>query len=64
MSKTLIVTGTSRGIGNSIVHLAVKQGYKVYALSRKIKSLPKTGLMHPLKINLSDEKDLDSFGCE
>ena len=43
MSKTLIVTGTSRGIGNSIVHLAVKQGYKVYALSRKIKSLPKLG---------------------
>ena len=61
MSKTLIVTGTSRGIGNSIVHLAVKQGYKVYALSRKIKSLPETGLMHPLKVNLSDEKDLDSF---
>ena len=63
MSKTLIVTGTSRGIGNSIVHLAVKQGYKVYALSRKIKSLPKTGLMHPLKVNLSDEKDLDSIAA-
>jgi len=63
MSKTLIVTGTSRGIGNSIVHLAVNQGYKVYALSRKIKSLPKTGLMHPLKVNLSDEKDLDSFAA-
>ena len=63
MSKTLIVTGTSRGIGYSIVHLAVKQGYKVYALSRKIKSLPKTGLMHPLKVNLSDEKDLDSFAA-
>ena len=63
MSKTLIVTGTSRGIGNSIVHLAVKEGYKVYALSRKIKSLPKTGLMHPLKVNLSDEKDLDSFAA-
>ena len=63
MSKTLIVTGTSRGIGNSIVHLAVKQGYKVYALSRKIKSLSKSGLMHPLKVNLSDEKDLDSFAA-
>ena len=63
MSKTLIVTGTSRGIGNSIVHLAVKQGHKVYALSRKIKSLPKTGLMRPLKVNLSDEKDLDSFAA-
>ncbi len=61
MSKTLIVTGTSRGIGNSIVHLAVKKGYKVYALSRKIKSLSKSGLMYPLKVNLSDEKDLDSF---
>ena len=63
MSKTLIVTGTSRGIGYSIVHLAVKKGYKVYALSRKIKSLPKTRLMHPLKVNLSDEKDLDSFAA-
>ena len=63
MSKTLIVTGTSRGIGNSIVHLAVNQGYKVYALSRKTKSLSKSGLMHPLKVNLSDEKDLDSFAA-
>ena len=63
MSKTLIVTGTSRGIGNSIVHLAAKQGYKVYALSRKTKSLPKTGLINPLKVNLSNEKDLDTFAA-
>ena len=63
MSKTLIITGTSRGIGNSIVHLAANQGYKVYALSRKIKSLPETEMVYPLKVNLSDEKDLDSFAA-
>ena len=34
MSKTIVVTGASRGIGHAIVKLAAKKNYKVYALSR------------------------------
>lgn len=34
MSKNIIVTGTSRGIGFELVHLFAKEGYNVLALSR------------------------------
>lgn len=34
MSKNIIVTGTSRGIGFELVHLFAKNGYNVLALSR------------------------------
>ena len=34
MSKHIIITGTSRGIGFELVHLFAKQGHKVLALSR------------------------------
>ena len=34
MSKNIIITGTSRGIGFELVHLFANQGHKVLALSR------------------------------
>lgn len=34
MSKNIIITGTSRGIGFELVHLFANQGYNVLALSR------------------------------
>ncbi|RKE91005.1 SDR family NAD(P)-dependent oxidoreductase [Ichthyenterobacterium magnum] len=34
MSKNIIITGTSRGIGFELVHLFASQGYNVLALSR------------------------------
>jgi short-subunit dehydrogenase len=34
MSKNIIITGTSRGIGFELVHLFANQGYHVLALSR------------------------------
>lgn len=34
MSKNIIVTGTSRGIGFELVHLFAKQGFNILALSR------------------------------
>lgn len=37
MSKNIIITGTSRGIGFELVHLFAKQGFKVLALSRNAK---------------------------
>jgi len=43
MSKNIIITGTSRGIGLELVHLFARQGHNVLALSRNTKpvsSLP------------------------
>jgi 3-oxoacyl-[acyl-carrier protein] reductase len=37
MSKNIIITGTSRGIGFELVHLFAKQGYNILALSRNAK---------------------------
>ena len=37
MSKNIIVTGTSRGIGFELVHLLANQGRNVLALSRNAK---------------------------
>jgi NAD(P)-dependent dehydrogenase (short-subunit alcohol dehydrogenase family) len=37
MSKNVIITGTSRGIGFELVHLFAKQGHNVLALSRNAK---------------------------
>ena len=34
MSKNVIITGTSRGIGFELVHLFANQGHNVLALSR------------------------------
>ena len=34
MSKNIIITGTSRGIGFEMVHLLASQGHNVLALSR------------------------------
>jgi len=36
-TKTVIITGTSRGIGFELVHLFSKAGYAVLALSRNAK---------------------------
>ncbi|SDS69579.1 SDR family NAD(P)-dependent oxidoreductase [Winogradskyella sediminis] len=37
MSKNIIITGTSRGIGFELVHLLANQGHNVLALSRNAK---------------------------
>ena len=61
MSKILVITGASRGIGNALVQLASAYGYHVYALSRNISSIKKTAQVHPIEIDISDENTLSVF---
>lgn len=59
--KTAIVTGDSSGIGLEIVQTLLSMGYKVYGLSRRIRSsIPADKKMIPLSVDLLDEKALRS----
>ena len=61
MSKILVITGASRGIGNALVQLASAYGHHVYALSRNISSIKKTAQVDPIEIDISDENTLSVF---
>ena len=61
MSKILVITGVSRGIGNALVQLASAYGHHVYALSRNISSIKKTAQVDPIEIDISDENTLSVF---
>ena len=64
MSKTLVITGVSRGIGFAMVHHATQAGHRVYALSRTIQSLKKSDLLYPYAIDLTDENAIADFANE
>lgn len=64
MSKTLVITGASRGIGFAMVQHATQAGHRVYALSRNIQSLKKSDLLYPYAIDLSDENAIAEFANE
>ncbi len=61
MSKTLVITGVSRGIGFAMVQQATQAGHSVYALSRNIKLLKKSDILYPYAIDLSDEDAVADF---
>ena len=61
MSKILVITGASQGIGNALVQLASAYGHHVYALSRNISSIKKTAQVHPVEIDITDENTLSVF---
>jgi NAD(P)-dependent dehydrogenase (short-subunit alcohol dehydrogenase family) len=64
MSKIIVVTGASRGIGHALVQLAAQGGHRVYALSRSIKTQTSNPLIQPRVLDLCDEEALDSFASE
>ena len=61
MSKIIVVTGASRGIGHTIVKLAAKKKYKVYALSRNPKKIILSEFVKPISIDITDEKSIANF---
>lgn len=61
MSKTIVITGASRGIGFALTQLALQEGHCIYALSRNIQPLKKSKRLHPYRIDLSEEQSLPIF---
>ena len=64
MSKTIIVTGASRGIGHEIVKIAEKKGHRVYSISRNIKALKDYSFKYPRQVDLANEDSIDKFSLE
>lgn len=68
MSKKIIVTGGSRGIGKAIAETLLKSGYHVYICARNkenlhsaIDSLSKFGEINSAVVDLSDKQSIKSF---
>ena len=59
--KTIIITGTSRGIGFELAQLFAKNNYNVLALSRNSEPLKKLGQQNItcLSVDLSQQKDFE-----
>ena len=60
-TKTVIITGTSRGIGFELVHLFANAGYEVLALSRNAKPVSNLNFENitALSFDLSKSEDYD-----
>ena len=62
-SKSIVITGASRGIGFEMVQLLAKQGHQVLAVSRNISTLEVLKKTHEniavLSIDISEENQLD-----
>lgn len=60
MSKNIVVTGASRGIGFQLVNQLIEAGHNVLALSRNIEALQsiKTKNLHVLATDISNESHL------
>ena len=58
MPKTIVVTGSSKGIGRELALQAAEKGHRVFALSRNVTSLQATSGVIPLQVDLSNTKDV------
>ena len=61
MSKIIVVTGASRGIGHAVVKLAAKKKYKVYALSRNPKKIILSDFIKPISIDPDSRHSITLF---
>lgn len=66
MVKTVVITGTSRGIGYELVQLFVRAGYVVYSLSRKQDSIKALNLpqVHAISCDVARASSVASAAAE
>lgn len=62
MSKRIVLTGTSRGIGFELAQLLANSGHEVVALSRKIDRIQvlENNSIHAISTDLSDPSSIDA----
>jgi len=58
VAKTILITGTSRGIGHALVQAAAKEGHRVFALSRNIESFSKASNIEPLAVAITNPNSI------
>ena len=59
--KTIIVTGTSSGIGNQICIQAAAMNFRVISVSRNIEPLKDLGGIESFKLDITDKDSVDDF---
>ena len=59
--KTIVVTGTSSGIGNEICIQAAKLNYKVISISRNIEPLKGINGIDSYLVDITDKKSIKNF---
>lgn len=62
--KTIVITGTGKGIGRATALLAAQKGNRVIALSRNIDALMGLENIHPYAVDLSLPNEIASFAAE
>ena len=61
--KTILITGTSRGIGAALVESFEKEGFRVLALSRSYPQMYKEGNTTYIPFDITREKSLHELVC-
>lgn len=65
MMKTIVITGTSRGIGEELVHYFAQKSYRVYSLSRnKNKAWDSYQNVYHYSLDLTSEEEIQTFASE
>ena len=59
--KTIVVTGTSSGIGNEICRQATKLNHKVISISRNIEPLEGINGIDSYSVDITDKKSIKNF---
>jgi short-subunit dehydrogenase len=59
MKKIVLVTGASSALGKNIVEHLIEEGDVVYAGSRNVKKLSSNKKLHPLKLDITSDTDVN-----
>jgi 1-acylglycerone phosphate reductase len=64
--KTVLITGTSSGIGNSLARIFAEKGYQVYATARKTDSIADLAAIgvHPLTLDVDSPASITALKAE